>query len=336
MEYSSIRRYLIAVSKDFYLIKHHDTFFAYDYDHNLLDQFHKRFTNCLLISDYNQEVYITEFEKEHIYVWNVFNKTIKKVIYTEYNAFHIYNCIETAEDIKILYRGEVPTRDQDQGIDKYISHINKKTFKYKTELVSRCTDHYSPEKIYFIENQLVCSFSENGVYDKYRRFYVSVKNNDGWKEQIDTVCMDEPVFKVSQSQKYALLGSVPKRGYTSGEIKIFDLSSFQEIDTFQFYHVIVYRILVNFFEINNETYIVFQANPKPCTINNEIWYTYVYSLSQKKVIYEKKFSFALTYIQDIKLLIIEKNKARIESRFYKNFDESLGMDYIMNELVTRK
>ncbi len=65
-----------------------------------------------------------------------------------------------------------------------------------------------------------------------------------------------------------------------------------------------------------------QAHPKPCNLDNTIEYTYVYSVSQNKIIYEKKFSFSLTYRQDIKLLIVEKNKARIESRFYKEFDES--------------
>lgn len=41
MSYTSINNYIREYSEDFYILKHHDTLFVYDYDHNLIDQFKK-------------------------------------------------------------------------------------------------------------------------------------------------------------------------------------------------------------------------------------------------------------------------------------------------------
>lgn len=332
MEYNSIRNYLVASSKDFYLIRHHDTFFAYDYDHNLLDQFRKKWTMCLKISENDQIVYIAESYKPHIYIWNVFEKDIKKVRYTDahVDVFNINGCIDDGQELKILYKGKCLNI-----LGYYISHFNKETLEYSTEFVIE-VESLLVYDIINIRNQEVICFEKNQSDKEYNDSYLVTKRENQWKILLKTISKTGPIFQVSQDGKYGLLASAAKTENDYGEIKVFDLSNFQEIDTFQFYHMDLYRIIANFFEINNEAYIIFQAHPKPCDIDDTIWYTYVYSVSQKKIIYEKKFSFSLTYRRDIKLLIIEKNKARIESRFYKDFDESLGIDYIMKKLVTRK
>lgn len=335
MEYSSIRNYLVASSKDFYLIRHHDTFFAYDYDHNLLDQFRKKWTICLKISENDQIVYIAESYKPHIYIWNVFEKDIKKVRYTDdhVDVSNMKGCIDDGQELKILYEGKWVKGIR--GYNYYISHFNKETLEYSTEFVTKGGSIFAYNMVN-IRNQEVICFEKKRHDKEYNNSYLVTKKENKWETLLQTNSKTGPIFQVSQDGKYGLLASAAKTENDYGEIKVFDLSKFQGIDTIQFYHMELYRIIANFFEINNEAYIIFQAHPKPCDIYDTIWYTYVYSVSQEKIIYEKKFSFSLTYRRDIKLLIIEKNKARIESRFYKDFDESLGIDYIMKKLVTQK
>lgn len=181
-------------------------------------------------------------------------------------------------------------------------------------------------KIYYSSIKFRKEYEEN--------YFIYVQNSDDLTEVLKTRSLNDPVLKIASDGKYAILCSAHLTE-SYGEIKLYDFQNYRQIDEMKFFHIGLYRVIANFFEFNNHRYIIYQANLKMCNFENEVWHTYVYNILEKRNIYKVPFSFALKYVKSKKILIIEKNKPRKEARFYKDVDESIGIDWVIKEVLRK-
>lgn len=324
MEYSSRHHYLREHSEEFYILKHHDTLFVYDYDHHLIGQIRKRNILAVQVSNDNQVVYFSQSNKKYFYLWHVYENKLIKVKYTELKDSDIKNIYEDDDNIYVFHHG-----CNKNGSNYAISTINKKTLISKENFLDE-EEYGYPECFLNVSGQIYYSslkFSDTS----YENYFIYAQKDNNSEKVLETSYLNDPILKITDDGKYALLSSVHSMT-SNGEIKVFDFKNYEQIDKITFYHIALYRIIANFFEFNGQVYIIYQANPWMCEIKKEVWHTYVYSISEKKIIHEIPYSFSLKYIRSKKILIMEKNRPRKEARFYNNVDESQGIEWIIKEL----
>lgn len=141
-------------------------------------------------------------------------------------------------------------------------------------------------------------------------------------------------YKVSSDEKYSFLGEVAYyRCY--GELSIFDFQTKELYDNFAFYHMGFYRMNADFLCINQQHYIVFQAHPRECSINDVEWCTCIYSIEEKKQLYVYPFSLGLKYIESRNLLIVETNYRRIRTMFYELSVEKQNIEWITENILEK-
>ncbi|MDO5811864.1 MAG: hypothetical protein Q4Q31_02085 [Bacillota bacterium] len=88
----------------------------------------------------------------------------------------------------------------------------------------------------------------------------------------------------------------------------------------------------HFLEYNHQAYIIYQAHPYPCNLYNTKWSTYIYSIENKKIIYEAPFSFSLDYQEKRKRFILQRQKPRIETRFFELKDDLPPIEEVLKEI----
>ena len=67
-------------------------------------------------------------------------------------------------------------------------------------------------------------------------------------------------------------------------------------------------------------------------MHNVKWFTYIYSIENKKIIYEAPFSFSLDYQEKRRRFILQRNKPRIETRFFELKDDLPSIEEILKEI----
>ena len=117
-----------------------------------------------------------------------------------------------------------------------------------------------------------------------------------------------------------------------GKIEILNFKTLKIIDEIKFYHIALYVMQAHFLEYNHQAYIIYQAHPYPRDLYNEKWSTYIYSIENKKIIYEAPFSFSLDYQEKRMRFILQRNKPRIETRFFELKDDLPPIEEILKEI----
>ena len=105
MEYTAIRKYLNNYFDDIYLIRNNNTYYVYDYKHNLIDRF-KRIDVCFLnVSQDQKIVYLTVSYRKYILIWDIYQKKMQKVTYTKRDIYSRPDLFDKENEIMIYYRG---------------------------------------------------------------------------------------------------------------------------------------------------------------------------------------------------------------------------------------
>ena len=173
----------------------------------------------------------------------------------------------------------------------------------------------------------------NRIQDVYGYRDSRTKGMD--KEIYKTYIQEQPKFNISPSGKYAFVSSMLPHiddKKCLGKIEILNFKTLKIIDEIKFYHIALYVMQAHFLEYNHQAYIIYQAHPYPCDLYNEKWSTYIYSIENKKIIYEAPFSFSLDYQEKRMRFILQRNKPRIETRFFELKDDLPPIEEILKEI----
>lgn len=336
--YSFIKEYIRSYSSNYYLLKKKDILYAYDYDHQLLSQTKKlKYSYRILISQDNN-VYIGVHPKKYIYQWNVYNGELTKINITNCKEIEIHCIYEDSKNVYVQFYGTV---DDGMKTIYHIACINKETLEVRYEKNDDFINCYtktfmSNNKIYYLETE----FTD---YKNVYNYIICEPRNVKLEKLLTIEGFSDKLFKVSDNNKYAFLGSTSTTviSYDSfeyhGKMTIIDFVNFQKIDEFEINHIDLYRIISNFFHYNHKDYIIYQANPTQCTFKNEKWHTYIYDIEEKKVIFEASYSFAMDYIRSRQLLVIGTKYGGKKTIFYKIEDESKqDLQWILDNILTKK
>lgn len=331
MEYTAIRKYLNNYFDDIYLIRNNNTYYVYDYKHNLIDQF-KRVDVCFLNVSHDQKiVYLTVSYRKYILIWDIYQKKAQKITYTKRDIYSKPDLFDKENEIIIYYRGLNKEAEGEEEFrwENYKLVIDKETLQCK-ELLLKEKNHISYFQHAGKNYHTIESYEKNKNTNNYA-FTLYDENKEIYK----TYIQEQPKFKISTSGKYAFVSStLPHIDNKKclGKIEILNFKTLQIIDEIKFYHIALYVIQAHFLEYNHQTYIIYQAHPYPCDLYNEKWSTYIYSIENKKIIYEAPLSFSLDYQEKKKRFILQRNKPRIETRFFELEDELPPIEEILKEI----
>lgn len=331
MEYTAIRKYLNNYFDDIYLIRNNNTYYVYDYKHNLIDRF-KRIDVCFLnVSQDQKIVYLTVSYRKYILIWDIYQKKMQKVTYTKRDIYSRPDLFDKENEIMIYYRGLNKEVEDEKEFrwENYKIVIDKETLQCK-ELLLKEEDNISyfqhAGKIY----HTIESYEKNKNTNEY-----AFTLYDEYKEIYKTYIQEQPKFNISPSGKYAFVSSMLPHiddKKCLGKIEILNFKTLKIIDEIKFYHIALYVMQAHFLEYNHQAYIIYQAHPYPCDLYNEKWSTYIYSIENKKIIYEAPFSFSLDYQEKRMRFILQRNKPRIETRFFELKDDLPPIEEILKEI----
>lgn len=144
MEYTAIRKYLNNYFDDIYLIRNNNTYYVYDYKHNLIDRF-KRIDVCFLnVSQDQKIVYLTVSYRKYILIWDIYQKKMQKVTYTKRDIYSRPDLFDKENEIMIYYRGLNKEVEDEKEFrwENYKIVIDKETLQCK-ELLLKEEDNIS-------------------------------------------------------------------------------------------------------------------------------------------------------------------------------------------------
>lgn len=313
-----IKDYIYHFSDDFYLIKKNNTIYSYDYHHNLIGQTKKiRGIIGTMISKEGHVVF-TVSDRKYIYIWDIKNQSLNKINFTKSINPSVEKIFDDDKKIYIYC-----------GVDNKLIYVDKTTFEIDT-VEYNAIESIHPKEVFLYKNDMYYIkrvIDKNGLCG-----YELLKKENGFfkkKLKIKNDFLFETEFRVMDNGRYCLISNAKIN--SRGIIYIIDLEDNKKYDEIHFYHISFYRIIAEFLVVNNEVYIVYQANPiKCCFGEKETWHTYIYSISERKVIHEVSYSLAIKYIANKNMIIIESNYPRKASKFYTFLDKNININDIIN------
>lgn len=346
MEVKTISEYVRVFSNDYYLTKQKGILSFYDYQHNLIDRIKKNNTMAFVILS-NDVVCFTGISTKYLCIWKPKEKSLKKINYTKLVRPNIKAIFEKDDNICIYYYG---AKKNPHSYNSVMAYINKQSLEVKTQELDENKTLYIKQcfmfdgNLYYTKLDLI-TYDENGCeckfecsyghqYDYECKFSLYLRENGESKKLICTSCFEDILFKISENGKYAfLITNDLLEPYC--KIKLYDFKQFKQLNEIEFYHISLYRLKAEFINLNNEEYIVYQANPKKCDVSkDEVWSTYIYSIKEEKIIYESSRIFDLKYIKDKKILIVVTNHRKNGTIFY-HFDDEADMSWVIENILKK-
>lgn len=323
-ELGYIKQYIYHYSEDFYLIKNKNVIYAYDYHHNLLGKTKK--IPYIIGTRISKEgnVIFSVSNRKYIYIWNIKQQTLNKVNYTKSTDPSFYNIFDDDEFIYIYFS------DFNNGNCYHkVACVDKTNLKLKF-LEDKIIECIEPQKIFLYKNEIYFLKNEIKKFGYVKHiFYKKEANLIEEKISIQSCCENDMIFKIMDNGRYALVAGVSQDSI--GEIIIIDFENNKEIEKLKFFHIFPYVVIANFLAINNEVYVVYQANPMRCKFREkEIWHTYIYSINKKEIICEFPYSLAINYIENTKIIIIESKYPRKASRFFTITDGEIDINDVIS------
>ena len=164
------------------------------------------------------------------------------------------------------------------------------------------------------------------------------KLNNGHVESLQMIkkangnSFGQPIYCISRDKQWSFFAALDE-DKNIGELRIYDFNTFKLIDGISFDHVSSYGMNIEFFEFKNQAYILYQANPEHYKneqylsyqkfettdwneiqkqiadfddlLGNEKWYTYIYSISERKIVKEIDHEIYIHDLPKKDLLVIE-------------------------------
>ncbi len=327
MEYTSIRSYICECTDEYYITGRKNLLSVYDYNHRLIDQFKRTDLGFLGVSQDLQCIYCGVIDKNYIFIWYPYEQRKVKVIFTEEKSDpSIDKVIDGKDQLIIIYtrrfKGAV------KGLDYFKSVIDKEKLTY--EDIPLYLDSRTKYKYFKIRNKYYYSIQEDTTKDDYSDYFYFIREEDE-KEMFSTICQYATWVTISQSEKYALLACKYFKK-NRARIEIIDLTTYQSIDVLEFGYPNLYVLKSWILEYDGKAYVIHEYSPNPEDLNNTKWVTNVYSIEDKKFIYEAPFTFLIEYLENKNMLVLQRQKPRIETRFFDLKEKKPSIEEILAEV----
>lgn len=326
-DYKLVNANIYCCSNKYFVIKKNYKLYVYDYEHHLV--FESKPIKNIIYGNFVSDdlVYFGMTIKRLIYRLDIKEKKLERIKYTNFKYPDAKNIFEIDDKIYILYDG------LESAFSPYVSALailNKGTSQIEDNLIFP-DNMISWQNLFIIDKKIHLTSINRKADDIYYNYYLYEKSD---KLQIISKMSTlnyETEIVVSDNGKYLIIVSVNSKLHFV-EILIYDLSKNCIIDTIMYEHIAEYRTIYHSFHYNNKDYVIFQANPIYCTLNNEIWHTYLYSIQDKKIVAKYSSTFLIRYIQKAKTMILETANYYKKSEFYTIDDQKENLFEVLEEV----
>lgn len=325
--YNLVNENIYCHSNKYYVIKKNYKLYVYDYEHHLV--FESKPIKNIIYGNFVSDnlVYFGMTVKRLIYRLDIEKKKLERIKYTNFKYPDVKSIFGIADKIYILYSGS------ESAYSPYVSALavlNKETSQIEDNLILS-DNMISWNDLFTIDKKIYLTSIYEKFNDIYYDYYLYEKSDKLQIISKITTLDYETDIVISDSRKYLIIASVYSMTHL-GEILIYDLLKSCVIDKIMYEHVAEYKTIYHSFYYNNRDYVIFQANPIYCTLDDEIWHTYLYSIQDKKIVAKYSSTFLIRYIQKAKTMIVETANYYKRSEFYTVDDQKEDLFEVLEEV----